>query len=512
MMFDRSAAGSPRLALFPAALTLFDPYIWECFRNSLVIAVATAALALVWGVVLGWMIARFRPTPLRPILGAFAALSVMPPIVLVAGLTFLGTGAESAFDRIAEGIGWGLGGRGVQLLWAESCWAGAWVVVVTVAGLRRIDPSWEDAARLAGATQGQIALRLIWPRIRAELYRTAGLIVLAVLFEPTGPLILEVRRTLAFQILEAASLETGGPECAVLTVMGLCGALIAQGVLRVVGGPVKDEEATEPPRRIAPVPWIRRLLVVPPLLGALVLGWMPILILLYRLTAPNTFDQEDFRALLTATRSWEAIGWTLALAGLATIAGRLTFRVWDRLAGAESRLGLRPMLPGDGIPPSFLCALLVLMVVRGFGLAFGPGVGRLGSEWTWAWDFRLVWRAAGFQPLLLAAALWLTMVLSVVRSPLAWRSGSCKESGDGRDVADRSPGPRITRVRDWRDDFALLVTLAGPAMLFAGPGGSLASRLVLGLAGGEPSRQTAFFCLLLAAFSLAFRGRRAAAF
>jgi hypothetical protein len=237
---------------------------------------------------------------------------------------------------------------------------------------------------------------------------------------------------------------------------------------------------------------------------------MPILILLYRLTAPSPFDQEDFRSIMTAARSWEAIGWTLALAGMATIAARLTFRVWDRLAGAESRSGIRPMLPGDGIPPSFLCALLVLMVVRGFGLSFGPGVGVLGSEGFWSWDFRLAWRAAGFRPLLLAASLWLTMILSVVRSPLAWRVGSGKGAGDGLDFAARPSEPRNARVRGWRDDFTLLVTLAGPALLFAGSGHSIASRLVLGFAGSEPTHQTAFFCLLLVAFSIAFRGRRVA--
>jgi len=338
------------------------------------------------------------------------------------------------------------------------------------------------------------------------------LIVLAVLFEPSGPLILEMRRTLAFQIVDAASSVNGGTACAVLTALGVCVALAVQGVLRLLGGPVMSEASFGTSRYLVSVPLIQRLLVLPPLLLALLLGWMPIGVLLHRLTVPAALGADDLRAILAATPWWKSIAWTLGLAGIATVAARLTFGAWSRLVGGEGgRRGVRAMLPGDGLPPSFLCALIVLMVARLVGLSVGSGGGILEVEALPFREIRVSWRAVGFEPWLLAASLWLTMILSVVQWPLSWRVGPRIQASGDQGSPEDGVTPKATRSRAWREDFAFCATLAGPALLYASSGYSIASLLVLAVSESSVTRRTACFCLLFAAFSIAFRARRDAA-
>jgi ABC-type Fe3+ transport system permease subunit len=90
--------------------------------------------------------------------------------------------------------------------------------------VERLERSWEDAARLAGASPFRIWRSLSWPLIRPAAMRAASLVFLFALVEPGAPLILGLRRTLAFQIVESAGRSDPFPPAAVWALMaGLYG-------------------------------------------------------------------------------------------------------------------------------------------------------------------------------------------------------------------------------------------------------------------------------------------------
>ena len=52
-LLDRGPGGSVRVSAFPLALAAFDPFVWACARNSVLVAAATAGLSTAIGVALG---------------------------------------------------------------------------------------------------------------------------------------------------------------------------------------------------------------------------------------------------------------------------------------------------------------------------------------------------------------------------------------------------------------------------------------------------------------------------
>ena len=84
----------------------------------------------------------------------------------------------------------------------DSPLAAAAVALAAAGPVERLERSWEDAARLAGASPFRIWRSLSWPMVRPSALRAAALVFLFALVEPGAPLILGLRRTLAFQIVE----------------------------------------------------------------------------------------------------------------------------------------------------------------------------------------------------------------------------------------------------------------------------------------------------------------------
>jgi iron(III) transport system permease protein len=114
----------------------------------------------------------------------------------------------------------------IWLLWIWSTLpaGAALVALATESSFRRLDPAWDDAARLAGAGTATIVRNLRWPIVRPAAVRAAGMVFLLALVEPGAPLILGLRRTLAFQIADATSQPAQFPRTALWALMaGLLG-------------------------------------------------------------------------------------------------------------------------------------------------------------------------------------------------------------------------------------------------------------------------------------------------
>jgi iron(III) transport system permease protein len=355
-LLDRGPEGTVRPSVFPLALAALDPFVWDCVRNSATAALVVALGSLVLGTVLARVTVRWRFWG-RPVLaGLMLAPLVVPPLFGAIGLRRLvGMTAYSlpGLGSLARWIGWG---------WVELAAGVPLVALAVAAGLARFDPAWEDAARLAGAGPRRIWWQFLWPSVRPAAARAAGLVFTLTLIEPGAPLVLGLRRTLAFQIVEAALGPEPVPRAAVLAVLAAALGLVAQGLCRWWGrGGASSPELDEPPRTRVPRAAWPRAACYGTLLGfGVVLAWLPVLALLAA-AAPGAWtpsfsasvrrllavDPEAQRLLLNSLAlGLVVVAIDLALAWtLASWAGRR--RVWILTLAAWPEL-LPPLALGVG--------------------------------------------------------------------------------------------------------------------------------------------------------------------
>jgi ABC-type Fe3+ transport system permease subunit len=247
ILVDEGPTGEARASshYFPLVLWLFDDFAWTCARNSVIFALVVSISSLALGVGLRCALDRVWPRG-RPLLGAAAlAVVAVSPAFLALGLkgVFLDraswpvraewSGAESAGASLESWSG--------VLLWLTWIYsavppAAAFVATACASSFRRLDPTWADAARLAGASSYRIARDLFWPIVRPAAVRAAGAVFLIAMVEPGAPLVLGLRRTLAFQIVDAATGPDAFPRAAVWALMagllGLCGWLVFRSLGR----------------------------------------------------------------------------------------------------------------------------------------------------------------------------------------------------------------------------------------------------------------------------------------
>jgi ABC-type Fe3+ transport system permease subunit len=148
-------------------------------------------------------------------------------------------------------------------LWSTLPGSVAVVMLASVAAVERLEPAWEDAALLAGAGRFRAWRRLAWPVVRPAAARAAALVFALALLEPGAPLILGLRRTLAFQIVEAALRPDPFPRVAVWCVLAGLIAVAGRSLLLGWGGPaiLAEPAAAQagrpggaPPRRASVIP------------------------------------------------------------------------------------------------------------------------------------------------------------------------------------------------------------------------------------------------------------------
>ncbi len=351
-ILDRGPSGGVRASLFPAALTLWDPFVWACARNSLIVAAIVAAVSLPMGVALARAVGPWRFWG-RPPLAAMAWLPLaMSPAVAALGLAHLMPTGEVA-RRLAAGSGrampfetpwdvwvaWGL------LAWAESVSATVLVALSAKAALTRIDPSWADAGRALGASRRRAWRQLVWPIIRPEVARTSAAVFAASLLDPGAPIVLGQRRTLPFLIVEAVLRGDAPSRAAALALLGLALALLGRALIRWWGGPRIDV----PPHaagRPARASWPRTIASVAGLAAWLAFGLAPMAGLV--------------GIVLDAPSEAAVRGWVVAL----------TTVIYDLIDPDTGVVWRNSILLG--LAATTLAALLVA------GLARGPGPGHRG--------------------------------------------------------------------------------------------------------------------------------------
>lgn len=357
--FDRGPGGEVRPGVFPSALALFDPWVWVGARNSLVMAVLVTATARVVGVGVARQVAGRRFWGRRPMAWLTCAGLATPPAFGALGLQYVWSrrdvsslGPAWLWERFDVGANeWPLW---LAWFWSTAAWATPLVGLAAAHSLRRVEPSWSDAALLAGASPRQTWRQFVWPTARPEVARAMGLVFTLTLLEPGAPLVLGLRRTLGHQIVQAA-LASDAPgqltRAAVLALGGTLLAAFARSVIQWWGGATSESPVDPPPRRTAlrprPVPWGRVAwpLVLTGLAAALAVG--PTVAVVLASSPPGRSFGELAGDALLRRYAFNA----LAL-GLAVVIVDLTLAVAARQFSGRGR-GWVGRWAGlvDGVPP-----------------------------------------------------------------------------------------------------------------------------------------------------------------
>jgi iron(III) transport system permease protein len=373
-VLDRGPEGTVRPSVFPLALAALDPFVWECVRNSGTAALVVALGSLVLGTVLARIIVRCRFWGRAVLAGLLLAPLVVPPLFGAIGLRRLAATMSPpswpGLGPLARWIGWG---------WVELAGGVALVALAVAAKLARFDTAWEDAARLAGAGPRRIWWRFLWPSVRPAAARAAGLVFTLTLIEPGAPLVLGLRRTLAFQIVEAALGPEPVPRAAVLAVLAAALGLAAQGLCRWWGrGGASSSELDEPPRtRVVSAAWPRAACYGTLLGLGVVLAWLPVLALLATAaqgvwTPSFSFSASVRRLVVVDPTSQRLLLNSLAL-GLAVVAIDLAL-AWTLASWAGRR---RVWILALAAWPELLPPLAL-----GVGAVVLPALLAMGADWA----------------------------------------------------------------------------------------------------------------------------------
>lgn len=283
---DRGPTGQIRPTLFPFALATLDPFVRTASSNSVTGASVVALGSLLLGSGLARVLTGWRYWG-RGLLGPVALAAVaIPPVLVALGLRLLLVNPLQA-----DNPSWG----GSSLPWV--CWVWAEMVVgvplvalATASALGRVEPAWVDAARLAGASRLRIWWQLIWPAVRPSAFRATAAVFTLSLVEPGAPLVLGLRRTLAFQIVEATLSVDPMPRSAVLALEAAALALLGRILLNWWGG--RSSPALPPPSdgetRSRDASGLRATASLGFLILGVVLAWLPVVALFGSAFSPST--------------------------------------------------------------------------------------------------------------------------------------------------------------------------------------------------------------------------------
>lgn len=376
-LVDRGPEGTVRPTVFPLGLAVFDPFVRACARNSLAGSAVVTAGSLVLGVGLARVLVGWRFWGRRPL----AALVLAP---LVVSPLFGALGLRAALGREPGGgvLDW------LCWVWAETTCGTALVALATASVLGRMEPAWIDAARLAGATRSRIWWQLTWPIVRPEALRCAATVFTLTLVEPGAALVLGLRRTLAFQVVEAAVGADPWPRAAVLAALAVALALVGRGLLHRLGGRPQDLASEVPVARAEAAEWPRATAYVLALAAGAAFAWLPLAALVVSGLTPAGADPSsrlelsgsEFLRRLDHPQVRELLVNSLVL-GLATVV--LSLFLARSLGGLARRRRLVKVLTDwpDALPPLSIgvgaLALPWLVRLAADGLRPGGGSGPL---------------------------------------------------------------------------------------------------------------------------------------
>ncbi|AGA30866.1 ABC transporter permease [Singulisphaera acidiphila] len=345
---DQGPGSAVRPTVFPFALALLDPFVRLASLNSLVGAFIVTLGSLVLGVGLARVMTGWRFWGR----GLLAALTLAPAVIAP---LFTALGLRMFFgDRLVVDGPAGPGLAWICWIWAEMTSGVGLVALATASALGRVEPSWIEAARQTGASRFRIWWELIWPPVRPYALRAAGVVFTLSLVEPGAPLMLGLRRTLAFQIVEAAFGLDPMPRAAVLAMEAVGIAMAGRWLLNWWGGRPSALPPGPAVARAEDTRWPRAAAFLVLLTSGVAMAWLPVWTLIVSAFSPSSgtghLSVSAFLHRLNQAESRQLIFNSIAL-GLAVVAIDLvaarSLSVWAGRRRSVARLAEWP----DAFPP-----------------------------------------------------------------------------------------------------------------------------------------------------------------
>lgn len=134
-----------------------DASLLDAFKNSLLIAAATTLLSTVFGTAGAWLLHRYRPPRLGPLLGALTLIPMLLPEILMGASLLL----WFVFLRLPLGF--------LTVIIAHVTFCFPFVMIAVRARLGGLDPSLEEAALDLGAEPWQAFWLVIVPYLRPAI-------------------------------------------------------------------------------------------------------------------------------------------------------------------------------------------------------------------------------------------------------------------------------------------------------------------------------------------------------
>lgn len=175
-------------------VVLADPDTWRVFMNTLYVATATTVLATALGTLLALAVARTDLPGRGGFQGALVLPYLVPPFIgamawlYVLGPTGLVNQAWMALSGSADPLIGIYGSGGIVLAMTLYKYPIAYLTVL--AGLERVDPALEEAARCAGAPPWRTARDVTLPLVAPSIAAGATLVFLSAMAEFGTPAIL----------------------------------------------------------------------------------------------------------------------------------------------------------------------------------------------------------------------------------------------------------------------------------------------------------------------------------
>jgi iron(III) transport system permease protein len=327
---------------------------WSALGRSLVVSLASVALAGAVGVPLAFLFARAE-FPGRRVLGELVALPVaLPPLVGVIAFLYLWgeTGVGTRLVATALGLGpspWRLHGLGaILLVHAYSMYV--YFYLFTRAALARADGALVEAAASLGAGRSRRFFRVVLPGLAPALAGASVLTFLTALGSFSAPYIFGGSyRVMTTQILatkQNGNLDLAEVETVVLTLVALAALAVARWLERERAA--ARRRGTAAARRPIVSPWARRAagaagwglatLLLAPHLTLVLLSFVPRATWTDELLPP-VLSLANYRELFGSAEALRPVGNSLAMAAAATVVALGLGLAAARAAGRGGLLG-----------------------------------------------------------------------------------------------------------------------------------------------------------------------------
>lgn len=426
--------GTVRPTLFYIGQVFANPFLWECFASSLIVAAGTTLLTTLVTLPLAIWLTRFRFWG-RGLLSALVLVPlILPPFVGAIGFKqiFSRFGSLNLWlmnAGVIDGpIDW-LGGAGLWgLVVMEVLYLYPIMYLNVAAALANVDPTLEEAARNLGSSEWTLFRRVTFPLVLPGYFAGAAIVFVWAFTDLGTPIVLGYRRVVAYQVFEKLSEAESNPLGYGLVVITLLLTASMFYLARWITGRSPVAMVSKGGVGSAARP-------AGPIRTAIVLGYAGVLITLAVLphvavVLTSVASKWSFTPLPTGyTTDYFALAVTHKLAGLSirnSVLYSLASTFLDIVLGVTIAylVSRRPswlsrLLDGLSMLP---LALPGLVLAFGYLTCYQKPAEWLHSLGAWPWPQSanpvIEWLYANLHPPLSAAVEWLATNLQPQKSPL----------------------------------------------------------------------------------------------